>query len=132
MTICQITIDYDDEMNNTRKRLERIPLDDAQRGYKPQCKSMSLERLAIHVARLPSWPRMALASELFEFKPGRPTDAEMEKHWIFQFGDLSFTQVRTKVIRSFINHLVHRGRSWGLLAAECRRTGMYGPSADET
>src|SRR6267143_136310 len=71
MTTCQtITIDFEDEMKNTRKLLERVPLDDAHRGYKPHDKSMPLERLATHVAELPSWPKMALASELFELKPG--------------------------------------------------------------
>src|SRR5713226_3343280 len=71
MTTCQtITIDYDEEMKNTRKLLERVPLDDAHRGYKPHKKSMSLERLATHVADLPSWPKMALASQLLELQPG--------------------------------------------------------------
>ena len=32
----------------------------------------------------------------------------MQKDWTFKFGDqFSFTEIRTKVIRSFINHLVH-------------------------
>src|SRR5882762_7669594 len=70
MTTCQtITIDYEDEMKNTRKLLERIPLDDAHRGYKPHEKSMSLERLATHVAELPAWFKLALASEVFELSP---------------------------------------------------------------
>src|SRR2546430_12415415 len=71
MTTCRtITLDYDDEMKSTRKLLERVALDAAHRGYKPHEKSMSLERLATHVAQLPSCPKMALASELFELKPG--------------------------------------------------------------
>jgi uncharacterized damage-inducible protein DinB len=162
MTTCQtITLDYDDEMTSTRKLLERVPLDEAHRGYTPHEKSMSLERLATHVAQLPSWPKMALASQLLELKPGfKPhiaastaelleifdksveegrgsidgaTDAEMQKDWTFKFVDLSFTQVRTKVIRSFINHLVHHRAQLGvyLRLNGIAIPGMYGPSADE-
>jgi uncharacterized damage-inducible protein DinB len=163
MTTCQtITLDYDDEMKNTRKLLERVPLDDGHRGYKPHHKSMSLEKLATHVAELPSWPKLALASELFELEPGfKPriaastaelleifdnsveegraslagaTDQDMQKDWSFKFGDqFSFTQARTKVIRSFINHLVHHRAQLGvyLRLNEIAIPGMYGPSADE-
>jgi uncharacterized damage-inducible protein DinB len=163
MTTCQtITLDYDDEMTSTRKLLERVPLDEAHRGYKPHEKSMSLERLATHVAQLPSWPKMALASQLLELQPGfKPsiaastaellemfdksveegrasitsaTDSEMQKDWTFKFGDqFSFTQVRTKVIRSFINHLVHHRAQLGvyLRLNGIAIPGMYGPSADE-
>ena len=74
MPICQaLTIDYEQEVANTRKLLERVPLDDAHRNYQPHPKSMSLERLATHVAELPGWPKLALESELFvlplDFKP---------------------------------------------------------------
>ena len=71
MTTCQtITLDFDDEMKNTRKLLERVPLDDAHRNFKPHEKSMSLDRLATHVAEIPAWPKMALDSELLELQPG--------------------------------------------------------------
>ena len=71
MTTCQtIALDYEEEMKNTRKLLERVPLDDAHRGYQPHPKSMPLERLATHVADLASWPKLALESELLELQPG--------------------------------------------------------------
>jgi uncharacterized damage-inducible protein DinB len=163
MTLCQtITLDYEDEIKNTRKLLERIPLDDAHRGFKPHPKSMSLERLATHVAEIPGWPKLALASELFELQPGfKPqiaastaelleifekaveegraaiagaTDEEMGKNWTFKFGDFfSMTEPRPKVIRSFVNHLVHHRAQLGvyLRLNEIAVPGMYGPSADE-
>lgn len=162
MTTCQtITLDYDDEIRNTRKLLELVPLDDAHRAFKPHPKSMSLERLATHIAELPSWPKLALASETFELKPGfkkriaaskaelleifdqsveegrasiaGATDAEMQKDWTFKFGEFAFTEPRTKVIRSFINHLVHHRAQLGvyLRLNEIAIPGMYGPSADE-
>src|SRR5689334_21123808 len=65
-TLCQtIAIDYDDEMKNTRQLLERVPLDDTHRDYKPHEKSMSLEILATHLAEIPSWLKLALDSEVF-------------------------------------------------------------------
>jgi uncharacterized damage-inducible protein DinB len=163
MTTAQlIAIDFDDEMKNTRTLLERVPLDDAHRAYQPHDKSMSLERLATHVAELPSWPKRALESELFELQPGfKPriasstaalleifdksveegrasiagaTEGEMQKNWTFKFGDyITFTSVRTKVIRSFINHLVHHRAQLGIYLRlnNIPIPGMYGPSADE-
>lgn len=148
-------------MQNTRKLLERVPLDDAHRGYRPHPKSMALDRLATHLAEIPSWPKLALASETFELKPGfkvriaatpaelleifdasvkegratieGATDAEMQKDWTFKFGDFSFTQPRTAVIRSFLNHLVHHRAQLGvyLRLNDIAIPGMYGPSADE-
>src|SRR4051812_46610331 len=130
MTICQtITLDYDDEMKNTRKLLERVPLDDAHRVFRPHEKSMPLEALASHVAELPSWLKLALESEVFELQPdfrqtiagstqellalfdksvaeGRAaidhaSDGEMKKIWSFKFaGQVAYSDVRTKVIRS--------------------------------
>ncbi len=163
MTLSQtIAIDFDDEMKSTRKLLERVPLDDAHRDYKPHEKSMPLHALATHVAQLPAWTKMALDSELFELQPGfkqpnaastpellelfdksveegrasiaAATDVDMQKNWTFKFGDtISFTDVRTKVIRSFINHLVHHRAQLGvyLRLNGIPIPGMYGPSADE-
>lgn len=163
MTTSQmIAIDFDDEMKNTRTLLERVPLDENHRSYKPHEKSASLERLATHVAELPSWPKMALVSEVFELQPGfkhrvavsteelleifdrsveegrasieAATDGDMQKDWTFKFGDqISFTTVRTKVIRNFINHLVHHRAQLGvyLRLNDIPIPGMYGASADE-
>ena len=130
------TLDYDDEMKSTRKLLERAPLDDVRRSYQPHRKSMSLARLATHVAELPSWIKMAVDSDSFDLQPGyKPriagstaelleifdknaaegrtaiaaaTDGDMQKSWSFKYGgELQFSDVRAKVIRSFLNHLVH-------------------------
>jgi uncharacterized damage-inducible protein DinB len=163
MTLCQtLTLDYDDEVRNTRKLLERVPMDDAHRGFKPHAKSMELDRLATHVAELPGWMKYALESELLQlpldFKPtiasssaellemfdkaveeGRAaldaaTDEDMAKNWTFKWGDVfSMTEPRPKVVRSFLNHLVHHRAQLGvyLRLNEIAVPGMYGPSADE-
>jgi uncharacterized damage-inducible protein DinB len=162
MTICQtVTLDFETEIGNTRKLLERVPLDDAHRGYKPHAKSMSLDRLATHIAEIPGWPKLALSTEMFELQPGfKPTiaastaelleifeksvkegraslaaatDADIEKNWTFKFGEFSFTEPRTRVIRSFLNHLVHHRAQLGvyLRLNDIAIPGMYGPSADD-
>src|SRR5580698_4314648 len=143
MTICRtIAIDFEDEMKNTRKLLERVPLDDAHREYKPHDKSMPLDRLATHVAELPGWLKMALETEVFELQPDfKPriaasttelleifdksvadgsaaiaavTDEEMKKTWSFKFaGQVAYSAPRPDVVRSFINHLVHHRAQMG-------------------
>src|SRR5215813_7195604 len=163
MTTSQtITLDYDEEMRNTRKLLERVPLDEAHRGYKPHEKSMPLDYLAVHVAELPGWSKLALESEVFELQPGfKPrtvastaellevfdkavedgraslaaaTDEDMQKTWTFKFGgQVAFSAVRTHVVRSFLNHLIHHRAQLGvyLRMNGIPIPGMYGPSADE-
>ncbi len=163
MTTAQlITIDFDEEMKKTRALLERVPLDETHQAYQPHEKSMALARLATHVADIPRWPKMAMDAEVFElpsdFKPriaattdelleifdrsveeGRAainaaTDDEMKKSWTLKFGDqVAFSAVRTNVIRSFINHLIHHRAQLGvyLRLNDVAIPGMYGPSADE-
>lgn len=54
MTIAEVLlIDFDAEMANTRRTLERIPED--KPDWKPHEKSMAIGRLALHVARLPEF-----------------------------------------------------------------------------
>ena len=54
MTISDMLLpEFDQEMANTRKLLERVPND--KWDYKPHPKSMPLGRLAAHVAELPFW-----------------------------------------------------------------------------
>jgi uncharacterized damage-inducible protein DinB len=164
MTTCQtIAIDFEDEMKKTRILLERVPLDEAHRGYKPHEKSMSLERLATHVAELSGWPKLALDREVLEippdFKPRMAAsqaelleifdkgaeesraaiegakDADMDKQWALNFrGQVAFSAVRTKVLRSFIDHVIHHRAQLGvyLRLNGIPIPGMYGPSADET
>src|SRR5580692_2510218 len=59
--------EFDHEMANTRRALERVPEDKS--GWKPHEKSMTLGRLATHVAELSSWVPTTLESESFDFAP---------------------------------------------------------------
>ena len=53
--------ELDQEMATTRRLLERVP--DDHTGWKPHDKSMSLGRLATHVAELPGFVATILGSE---------------------------------------------------------------------
>jgi uncharacterized damage-inducible protein DinB len=136
-------LDYDQEMMLTRRLLERVPLDDAHRAYRPHPKSPRLDGLASHVAELPAWFRRAIEKDGFlltpetmhqvvsstaelleEFDRGvvegrewiqKAKDEEMFKDWTFRFGDIvSETGPRAHVVRSFLNHLVHHRAQLGV------------------
>jgi uncharacterized damage-inducible protein DinB len=70
MPISQMLLpEFDQEMGNTRKLLERVP--EGKSDYKPHEKSMPLGRLAGHVADLPTWASMTLTTEVLNFEPGQ-------------------------------------------------------------
>ena len=53
------------ESNNTRKILERVPTD--KLIWRPHEKSMTIGRLATHIAELPIWIDRALTQDEFDF-----------------------------------------------------------------
>jgi len=63
--------EFDQEMANTRKTLERVP--EGKPDYKPHPKSMPLARLAGHVAEIPMWGTMTLTQDSIDIDPvGQP------------------------------------------------------------
>jgi DNA topoisomerase VI subunit B len=56
--------EFDSEMANTRKLLERLPQNLSD--YKPHEKSMTFNRLAGHVAELPGWAKETFTKEVLE------------------------------------------------------------------
>jgi uncharacterized damage-inducible protein DinB len=68
-TISQAMLpEFDMEMANTRKMLERVP--DRQGAFAPHPKSMTLSRLAGHVAEMPLWAVITLGHDELDFAPG--------------------------------------------------------------
>src|SRR4051812_43021325 len=53
------------ESANTRKILERVPTD--KNDWKPHAKSMSLGRLATHVAEIPEWITKTMTADELDF-----------------------------------------------------------------
>lgn len=56
--------DFENELSNTRKVLERVPGD--KLGWKPHEKSMSLGELAQHVANLPWFAQIAVTQDEYD------------------------------------------------------------------
>ena len=153
--------EFDEEMKNTRKMLERIP--DDKFDYKPHEKSMALGRLASHVAELPGWAAHTMQTDVLEIQAGQApylansnkqlledfdknvaegrkliaaaTDADFAKMWTFKYGGKAiFSMPRAAVIRSVVmNHMIHHRAQLSvyLRLNEIEVPGMYGPSADE-
>jgi len=134
--------EFDEEMKNTRKLLECVP--DGKFDYQPHKKSMTLGRLATHVAELPSWAIATLGQEVLDMQPGfKPqiassraellqmfdknvaearekiaaaTDEDWQKIWTFKFaGKTIISMPRSSVMRfTIMNHLIHHRAQLGV------------------
>ena len=68
MSIAQSLLpEFDQEMANTRKVLERVP--DAKWDWKPHSKSGTTGWLAGHVATIPDWLTFTLQTESLDYAP---------------------------------------------------------------
>lgn len=117
MTIAEmLLLDFDPEMTNTRKLLERVPEEKAD--YKPHEKSFAIGKLAMHVATLPKFGHIILKTPGMDMKDPKQSfpdntfrgrdallqtfaqtsaecradlaslsDDAFQEHWKFQFGD---------------------------------------------
>jgi uncharacterized damage-inducible protein DinB len=153
--------EFDNEMANTRKSLERVP--DAKLGFKPHEKSATLGGLATHLSTINGWAEAIVNQDAFDVKAAPPntelkstaevlasfdknavsarkaiagaTDAQLMKPWTLSSGDKTiFTLPRIAVVRSFIlNHTIHHRAQLGvyLRLIDVPVPSIYGPSADE-
>ena len=162
MTFAQMFLpEFDMEMANTRKMLERVP--DGKFDFKPHEKSMTLGRLAAHTCEIPSYATATIRYEKVDFtgeeKPFSPetrkeildafdkyvvearemlskvSDEDLMKTWTLTYkGNEIFSMPRTAVLRSMVmGHLIHHRSQLGvyLRLNNVEIPGMYGPSADE-
>ena len=89
MSIAQSLLpEFDHEMANTRRTLERVPED--KLDWKPDPKSMALGRLAGHIAEMPGWGVMTLQTESLDVNPGgtrpfEPLIAKSRAHVLAEF-----------------------------------------------
>lgn len=59
--------EFDMEMANTRRTLARVP--ESEGAFTPHPKSMTLRRLAGHVAEMPMWGVMTLSHDSLDMRP---------------------------------------------------------------
>lgn len=71
-TIEMLVKEMEQEAHTTRKMLQRIPND--KFDWQPHAKSMSIKRLANHIAELPGWVSMVLTSDELDFAKNPYTD----------------------------------------------------------
>ena len=153
--------EFDHEMANTRKSLERVP--DNKLSFKPHPKSMALGALATHLATINQWTEAIMGVDSFDVSTAPPTpelksraeilaafdqstasarnaianatDAQLTKPWsLLAKGQTIFTLPRIAVLRSFIlNHAIHHRAQLGvyLRLNDIPVPSIYGPSADE-
>jgi uncharacterized damage-inducible protein DinB len=162
MTISEaLLLEFDQEMTNTRKTLERVP---DKPDFFPHPKSMPLGKLAPHVAQLAGFGLSVLDSQQLDFSAGsykplpfesaaqlvrafdesaakvrraliNTTDEAWKENWRLAFeGQAIFEGPRFLAYREmFLNHLIHHRAQLGVYL---RLNGVpvpaiYGPSADE-
>jgi uncharacterized damage-inducible protein DinB len=145
--------EMEQEAQTTRKMLSRVPND--KYDWQPHEKSMTIRRLATHVAELPGWVSMAINTDELDFanNPYKPVvindtaalleafeksyadgsahlaktnEDELLRNWTLRTGDQVYS-IRTKaeIIRMAFCQTVHHR----LLNVPI--PGSYGPSADE-
>ena len=59
--------EFDEEMAATRRMLERVP--DGRAAWQPHARSMTLGRLATHVAEIPAWAVRSLTTSEYDISP---------------------------------------------------------------
>lgn len=162
MTLSETLLpEFDQEMKNTRKTLERVP---AKPDFVPHSKSTPLGRLAAHVAQLPEFGFIVLDAPQLDFstanfRPLRfesasqlvkafdegaprlrkalaatPEDAWQANWKLLLQGKAIFDGSRFLAYRQmFLNHLVHHRAQLGvyLRLNDVAVPSIYGPSADE-
>jgi uncharacterized damage-inducible protein DinB len=60
--------EFDHEMANTRKTLERVPHDKSD--WKPHSKSMAMGGLATHLSNIPTWVNYTIDQDSLDLAPG--------------------------------------------------------------
>jgi len=146
--------EFDREMGQTRKVLGRVP--DGQFDWRPHPTSMTLGRLAEHLAEFPAWVTIAMTQRELEMsvKPashvppatgaevlalfdanltiGRrhlehKTDAEFDAPWTLKMGGKEvFTMPKATVMRAFV--LNHMVHHRGQMTVYLRMLGVKIPS----
>jgi len=153
--------ELDQEAENTRKMLVRVPND--KFDWQPHPKSMRIQRLATHIAELPSWISMVMVTDELDFAKNdyepeviNNTDElmayfeknyaegraalvatnkeELGKRWLLRNGDyIIHDYTKADVVRVAISQTIHHRAQLGvfLRLLNIPIPGSYGPSADE-
>jgi uncharacterized damage-inducible protein DinB len=107
--------EFDVEMSNTRKTLERVP--DDKFSWKPHEKSFPMGVLATHVANLPTWTNVTIDMDEFDMAPGgvpmKTPECHSQKELLEVF-DANVTQARATLAAISDEKIF---QPWSLLAS---------------
>ncbi|SDT59028.1 Uncharacterized damage-inducible protein DinB (forms a four-helix bundle) [Mucilaginibacter mallensis] len=134
--------EFDEEAQTVRKMLERVPND--KYDWQPHPKSMTIRRLATHIAELPAWVTMALTTDGLDFanNPYEPvvinnntellayfeknfadgraqlaatSEEVLEQKWVLRNGDAVYmTNTKAEVVRVSISQIIHHRAQLGV------------------
>jgi uncharacterized damage-inducible protein DinB len=135
----RLLAEFKQEAASTRKLLERVPMDKAD--YKPHEKSMTLGRLATHVAEIAGWWKECLVNDELDFAKGdftpkvftsaeelvtlhdslvenssriliETSESEFENMWTMRQGDMIFfTLPKHEVVRTWCMNHLYHHRA---------------------
>jgi len=117
MSISQSLLpEFEQEAATTRKLLERVPAD--KFGWKPHEKSMTMGRLATHVAEMVGWMSVTLTTEKLDFAPpgGQPMVAYEPKSAadLLAYFDKNVVEARAALSKATDQEMM---QNWTLLSA---------------
>jgi len=107
--------EFDHEMANTRKTLERVP--DGKFGWKPHEKSFAMGVLASHLANLPGWTNVTIDMDKFDMAPGGnpiKTPECTNSQEVLKAFDENVSKARASLAGASDEHLM---QAWTLAAA---------------
>jgi uncharacterized damage-inducible protein DinB len=107
--------EFDHEMANTRKTLERVP--DGKFGWKPHDKSFAMGVLASHLANLPGWTNVTIDMDKFDMAPGGnpiKTPECTNSQELLKAFDENVSKARASLVGASDEHLM---KAWTLAAA---------------
>jgi uncharacterized damage-inducible protein DinB len=107
--------EFDHEMANTRKTLERVPED--KFGWKPHPKSGTMIWLAAHLAQIPGWPKETFERESLDIapvdQPAAPPAAPKSRQELLALFDKCATAGRAALAKATDEQMM---KPWSLLA----------------
>jgi uncharacterized damage-inducible protein DinB len=106
--------EFDQEMANTRKTLERVP--DDKFDWKPHEKSFAMGALAQHLGNLPSWASVTIDMDKFDMAPSGEIVRDPPLHSIAEILDVfdrNVAKARAAIAGADDEHLF---KSWTLLS----------------
>ena len=111
MTISEMFLpEFDQEMANTRKILDCVP--DDKFTWKPHTKSMTMGRLASHVAELPHWSVFIIDQDKLELTPDMKPFLGANKAELLAALDKNVAAARAAIAGASDEHF---GKMWALI-----------------